>query len=69
MWVNKACEDFDDLDGFEYGPGLAVSAVNGALMVFSLVLSIVALVMAGKDSGAPEAVGAKDKDVEMANAK
>ena len=69
VWANKACEDSYDDDGFEYGPGLAVSAVNGALMVFSLVLSIVALVMAGKDSGAPEAVGAKDKDVEMANAK
>ena len=69
MWANKACVDSYDDEGFDYGPGLAVSAVNGALMVFSLVISIVALVVAGKDSGAPEAVGAKNKDVEMANAK
>ena len=69
MWANKACVDSYGDEGFDYGPGLAVSAVIGALMVISLVLSIVALVMTGKDSGAPEAVGAKDKDVEMANAK
>ena len=67
--MNGAIEDIQDQDGFENGPGLATSAVCGALAVISLLISIAALVLGGKEGGAPEAVDSKNKDVEMANAK
>jgi len=72
LWTNKALDGDDkikDYDDFENGPGFATAAVCGALAVLSLLISIGALVLGGKEGGAPEAVDSKNKDVEMANAK
>ena len=41
----------------------------GSLAVLSLLISIGACALGGKEGGAPEAVDSKNKDVEMANAK
>ena len=71
LWVNGAIEDIQDQDGFENGPGLGCAAASGSLSVISLILSIAALVLGGKEGGAkyggaPEAVSDTAKDVEMA---
>ena len=69
LWTNKAVKDAKDEDGFENGPGFATAAVCGSLAVLSLLISIGACALGGKEGGAPEAVDSKNKDVEMANAK
>ena len=67
LWVNEVMDGVDDEEGVElsYGPGLGSAAACGSLAVMSLILSIVACVVCGKEKGAPEAVSDTAKDLEM----